>query len=106
MRRLTIVLMFAMNFTGTAKAQQPVRTCESLASLSLPNTTIEAAATEAASGGGPSFCRVTAVTTHPPAGDRVRIFVGLPLTGWNGRFEGVGGGGFSGGSANGVAAPV
>jgi hypothetical protein len=106
MRQLTIALMFAMNFTGPARAQQPVRSCESLTSLSLPNTTIEAAVAEAASGGTPAFCRVTAVTTHPPAGDRVKIFIGLPLTSWNGRFEGVGGGGFSGGSANGVVAPV
>jgi feruloyl esterase len=102
MRQLTIAALFA----GLAGAQQPVRTCESLTTLSLSNTTIESAATEAASSGRPAFCRVTAVTTHPPAGDRVRIFIGLPLTGWNGRFEGVGGGGFSGGSANGVAAPV
>ena len=44
--------------------------------------------------------------THPPAGDKVRIFVGLPLKGWNGRFQGVGGGGFSGGNPNGVRQPV
>ena len=102
MRQLTIALIFA----SLARAQQPVRTCESLTSLSLANTAIESASTEVASGDRPAFCRITAVTTHPPAGDRVRIFVGLPLTAWNGRFEGVGGGGFMGGSANGVNVPV
>src|ERR1700733_12075879 len=106
MRRITIALIVAMIFAGPAGAQQPVRTCESLTSLSLPNTTIESAAAEPAAGGRPAFCRVTAVTTHPPAGDRIRIFIGLPLTGWNGRFEGVGGGGFSGGSANGEGGAV
>ena len=106
MRQLTIALLIALVSVGRALAQQPVRTCESLTSLSLPNATIESAATEPAQGNRPAFCRVTAVTTHPPAGDRIKIFIGLPLTGWNGRFEGVGGGGFSGGSANGVVPPV
>jgi len=101
MRLLTIALLLA-----AAAGAQPVRTCESLMSLTLPNTTIESAATTPPAGNAPAFCRVTAVTTHPPAGDRIRIFIGLPLNGWNGRFEGVGGGGFSGGSPNGVVAPA
>ena len=102
MHRLTI----AFTLTAAAFAQQPVRTCESLTSLSLPNTTIESAAVQEAAGNTPAFCRVTAITTHPPAGDRVTIWVGLPLTGWNGRFQGVGGGGFSGGAASGLTGPV
>src|SRR5438105_7803623 len=57
---------------GTAYAQTPVRSCESLVSVALPNTTIESAAVEAAANGRPAFCRVMAVVTHPPAGDRVR----------------------------------
>lgn len=89
MRPVAIVLFFA-----AAAGAQPVRTCESLTSVSLPNTTIESAVTEPSANNRPAFCRITAVTTHPPAGDHVRIFIGLPLTGWNGRFEGVGGGGF------------
>jgi feruloyl esterase len=44
--------------------------------------------------------------THPPADDRIIVWIGLPVTGWNGRFEGVGGGGFSGGNPNGVVGPV
>src|SRR5262245_54301420 len=75
---------------------RPVRTCESLATLALPNTTIESAAVDP---NNPGICRVTAITTHPPAGDKVTIWVGIPLSNWNGRFMGTGGGGFSGGSA-------
>lgn len=89
-----------------AAAAQPVRACESLTSFSLPNTTIESAVVEPAAGTRPAFCRVTATVTHPPAGDKVRVFIGLPASGWNGRFEGVGGGGFSGGNPNGVVGPV
>lgn len=83
---------------------QPVRTCESLASLVLTDTTIEAAALDT-SGASP-VCRVTAIVTHPPAGDRVTIWVALPGEGWNGRFQGIGGGGFSGGSPKGLQTPA
>ncbi len=84
----------------------PVRTCESMTSVSLPNTTIDSAAVDQGDERIPPSCRITATVTHPPAGDKVRIFVGLPLKGWNGRFQGVGGGGFSGGNPNGVRQPV
>jgi hypothetical protein len=84
-------------------AAKPVRSCESLATVALPSTTIESAAIDASN---PSVCRVTAVTTHAPAGDRVRIWVAIPTTSWNGRFLGTGGGGFSGGSAAGVVPPA
>src|SRR5262245_33264392 len=40
---------------------KPVRSCESLASLALPNTAIESAAVDPTN---PGVCRVTAVTTH------------------------------------------
>lgn len=79
---------------------RPVRSCESLMEFSLPGTTIESAAVDG------NVCRITAVTTHPPVGDRVTIWVGIPLSGWNGRFLGTGGGGFSGGSENGINQPV
>jgi feruloyl esterase len=85
---------------------KPVRTCESLRELTLPNTTIDSAIVEPASGSAPAACRVTATVTHPPAGDAVKVYLGLPLQNWNGRFQGVGGGGFSGGNPNGVRAPM
>lgn len=84
-------------------AVAPVRSCESLATVALPNTTIESATKDA---NDPDVCRVTAVTTHPPSGDKVRIWVAIPASNWNGRFLGTGGGGFLGGSAAGLAQPA
>ena len=89
-----------------AGAGTPVRTCESLASISLPNTTIESAASDAGTAGVPAACRITAVVTHPPAGDAVRVWVVLPLRNWNGRFQAIGGAGFAGGSANSLGQPL
>ena len=82
---------------------KPVRTCESLAMVALPNTTIESAKLDAKD---PNVCRVTAITTHPPAGDQIRIWVAIPMSNWNGRFLGTGGGGFVGGSEAGVNQPL
>jgi Tannase and feruloyl esterase len=84
----------------------PVRSCESLRSVVLPGTTIDAAAIDPGDERTSPSCRITATVTHPPAGDQIRVFIGLPLKEWNGRFQGVGGGGFSGGSASGVRAPL
>ena len=83
----------------------PSRPCESLLSVSLPDTTIDAASVDETNRANPS-CRVTATVTHPPAGDKVKIFLALPMKNWNGRFQGVGGGGFSGGSPAAVRAPA
>jgi pimeloyl-ACP methyl ester carboxylesterase len=80
----------------------PVCPCESLTNVALPNTTIDSAAIDPTNG----WCRVTATVTHPPAGDQVKVFVALPMKGWNGRFRGNGGGGFLGGSANSLRGPV
>ena len=83
----------------------PARSCESLLSVSLTNTTIDSAAVDETDRASP-VCRVTATVTHPPAGDKVRIFLAFPMKNWNGRFQGVGGGGFSGGNPAGVRAPA
>src|SRR5687767_12020621 len=73
----------------------PVCPCESLTNLSLPKTRIESATLDPTNG----WCRVTATVTHAPAaGDRVKIWIALPVTNWNGRFRGNGGGGYVGGS--------
>ena len=78
----------------------PVLSVENLKHLSLPNTTIESVVDSN------GMVLVTAIVTHPPAGDRVKVWIGLPLTNWNGRFQGTGGGGFSGGSPAGLRGPV
>jgi hypothetical protein len=43
----------------------------------------------------PAFCDVTVVLTHPGVNDRVKVNVWLPNKGWNGRFQGTGGGGYA-----------
>ena len=80
----------------------PACSCESLTNVSLPNTTIESAVVDTSN----RMCRVTAIVTHPPANDRVKIWIGLPLTNWNGRFQGNGGGGFLGGHPVSLRDPV
>jgi len=82
---------------------KPVRSCESLTAVALPNMTIESATIDTVNRG---LCRVVATTTHPPAGDKVRMWIAIPTANWNGRFVGTGGGGFSGGSAGGVNQPA
>ncbi len=95
---------------------QPVTaaaSCESLASLSLPNATITAARTveagafsptssgsDGAAGGGSlnvprAFCRVAA-TLKPSSDSDIKIEVWMPSANWNGKFQAVGNGAFSG----------
>jgi feruloyl esterase len=81
--------------------------CEKLASLSLPDTTITLAQTVAtgefkpAAGSAapfqslPAFCRVAA-TLAPSKDSDIKIEVWLPASGWNGKFEAIGNGGWSG----------
>ncbi|MBP2477877.1 pimeloyl-ACP methyl ester carboxylesterase [Crossiella equi] len=42
-------------------------------------------------------CEVKVLLRHPGVGDSAQVTVWLPATGWNGRFQGVGGGGFKAG---------
>ena len=86
--------------------------CESLSSLSLPNTTVTTAETVApgaftqpgrggrAGGAGPfaalaSFCRVTLTMKPTPQSD-IKAEVWLPSAGWNGKLEVVGNGAWAG----------
>ena len=111
-RIVTAVLLIALS-SAVARARAaespgpifsdnaPVCSWESLTNVTLPNTTIDSVVTNS-----DGSCRVTATVTHPPSGDQVKVFIALPLKGWNGRFQGTGGGGFSGGSASGLRGPV
>jgi hypothetical protein len=110
-RLITAPVLLALRATG--RAQDPpdpplmstplksaisgakaVRSCESLASVVLPNTTIASATIDAANR---NICRVTAIKTHPPTGDKVTIWMAIPIVNWNGRFLGNGGGAVVGG---------
>jgi len=72
---------------------RPVRGYDSLKGVTIPNTTIDQVILDP-----DGWCRVVATVRHPPATDQVRVYVALPVQGWNGRFLGTGGGGFAGGS--------
>jgi len=79
--------------------------CEDLATTTLPYATITAAATVtggtftpptgAAQTNLPDFCRV-ALTLAPTADSNIRVEVWMPAATWNNRFQGLGGGGYTG----------
>jgi feruloyl esterase len=134
-RLLAVVGLWTLLLSMTAFGQggAPAVSCESLAKLALPDTTITMAQAvaagefklpeerrptpsgEATKGRGeaarlptgiarpestdtkslPAFCRVAA-TLKPASDSNIRIEVWLPQSGWNGKFMGVGGGGFAG----------
>jgi hypothetical protein len=84
---------------GSGGAPPPVGCADlTTARLALPDTTVAAAVADPGDATTPASCRVTLTVTHPPAGDAVTVWVYLPQSGWNGRFQAVGGGGFRGGS--------
>jgi feruloyl esterase len=68
-------------------------TCDSLAGLTLPDTTITLARQDAA--GDLAFCRVAAAL-KPSSDSDIKIEVWLPVSGWNGKYQAVGNGGWSG----------
>lgn len=53
---------------------------------------------------GNDVCLVTVSTTHPGTADRLNNFVALPVNGWTGVFQGIGGGGFRAGDIDQAAA--
>ena len=102
-----VALFFIASILPTALAANHAAalTCENLASLKLSHTTITVAQSipqgnyTAPDGevfqNMPAFCRVAATLT--PTGDSsIGIEVWMPSSTWNGRFEGVGNGGYAG----------
>src|SRR5450631_381314 len=99
-------IRFASVFTFAATAIWAGTACDNLAQLKLPQTTITAATAVAAgekitAPGAqippalPAFCRVQGVIA-PSADSHIEFEVWLPESGWNGKYEGIGNGGFAG----------
>ena len=117
MRNRSLFLLLFVSVTSTAVAWgvdhgAPMKTCESLKQLVLPNASITLAETVAAGGftppdlkkgekvpalykTTPAFCRVVATLKPTPDSD-IKIEVWMPSRGWNGKFQGEGNGGFAG----------
>jgi hypothetical protein len=91
MRRIWLLVLTSL-LGWPAVAQQ---TCESLASLKLPHTTVTAAASVAATSNIPAHCAVQA-TARPTSDSEIKFELWLPLSAWNGKYEQVGNGGWAG----------
>src|SRR5579864_6300498 len=105
------VVAFILLLSGAIAYAQDA--CERLAAAKIPNTTITLAQTVAAgtfdgppapfSGTDlsplykslPAFCRVVAEAKPAPDSD-IKLEVWLPVSGWNGKLQGIGNGGFAG----------
>ena len=110
---LSAILVATATFTTTPVSAAAQASCESLASLAVPETTITTAQSVAAGtfvvpgGGGrrgqpnepvanlPAFCRVAA-TLKPSSDSDIKVEVWMPATNWNGKFQAVGNGGWAG----------
>jgi feruloyl esterase len=111
--KMVVAVIVTMILACGAYGQKaPVRACESLAQLHLAGAKIASAQTVAAGEFTPpegsgmngmaalykklgAFCRV-AIDATPSADSDIKIEVWMPPTGWNGKFQGVGNGGFAG----------
>ncbi len=99
---------------GVLASSEGNGTCESLATISLPHTTVTLAQQVPAGSftppaplktpnvspvkpieGLPAFCRVAA-TARPAEDSEIKFEVWMPVADWNGKFEGVGNGGWAG----------
>jgi len=114
MKNLTSLLAAAIVFGFFVPSDANAAPCEQLTTMSLRGGTVTSAQTVAAGafappagrvGGAPgatnpytklgAFCRV-AVTLKPAARSEIKAEVWLPASGWNGKLEVVGNGGFAG----------
>jgi Tannase and feruloyl esterase len=116
MTKLFAAMLLCGAVTGAASGQNTAAapSCESLAQLTLsgakissatpvaagaftppegptPNMPLEAGLTKAL----PAFCRILAQAV-PSADSSIQIEVWMPLSGWNGKFQAAGNGGFAG----------
>jgi feruloyl esterase len=109
------LLVLPLSLTAFSQSRVPAVSCESLAKLALPDTTITAAQAYAAgeykmpstrpggqggpggqtTGPIPAFCRITA-EIKPASDSDIKIEVWLPTDNWNGKFMAAGSGGWGG----------
>jgi hypothetical protein len=108
-----LTVAFASLLVASSAIALPKDSCEQLSALTIPGATITLAQTIAAGAFAgppapfsgvdlstlyktmPSFCRV--VAEAKPTGDSdIKLEVWLPVTGWNGKLQGIGNGGFAG----------
>jgi hypothetical protein len=98
--------LFLLASTAMAGGPALAASCESLANLKLPDTTITLAQSMAAGTFTPpgvpaakpipvAFCRV-AGSIKPTSDSDIKFELWLPQAGWTGRYESVGNGGFAG----------
>ena len=103
---LALIVSIGSSLVSSLHAQPLADACGRLAEQSLPNAKITAA--QAVTAGSftppgstnaianlPPFCRVAGVIT-PTAESRILFEVWMPLENWNGKFAGVGNGGWAG----------
>ena len=114
MRTLPLLVAFSALALGSTFAfGQQAASCESLAKLAVPGAAIASATvvpagefagpTNPYTGADmsafykklPAFCRVV-VKAHPSSDSNIGIEVWMPLSGWNGKLQGLANGGFAG----------
>ncbi|HTJ70787.1 MAG TPA: tannase/feruloyl esterase family alpha/beta hydrolase [Actinospica sp.] len=125
-RILACAFALAMAAGGTSAAASTTMSvergegdsCAGVAAPSVPGAVVQsisaayvAAGTDQNPGGTPipdvpAHCAVSLYLTHPGANDHVLVEVWLPTSGWNGRFEGTGGGGYAAGQFDTALAPA
>jgi feruloyl esterase len=115
MRLPATLTLIVVCLASDLRAQTPpAAACNSLTQRSLPNTTIKSAETVTtgsftAPGSTntlsnlPPFCRVAGVIAPTPE-SQIVFEVWMPLEGWNGKFAGVGNGGWAGNVSYGALA--
>jgi hypothetical protein len=99
-----VITRLALALAAFTALPSSAATCASLADLQLPQTTITTAQSVPA---GPvagvegtvraskDFCRVSMVV-KPSEDSDIHIEIWMPASGWNGKFQGIGNGGFAG----------
>ena len=103
--RLHMAILLGLSVSGIVPVDARAADCASLARIELANTTVTAAAAVPAGTftppqgppirNLPAFCRVTGVIIAA-SDSNIQFEVWMPSPGWNGKFQGVGNGGFAG----------